>query len=127
MADEVLDKFTDQAIRLFEEDPDASPEQAKAARIAAEKAAEAVRVDQRSRDEELLEMLRTRIAEEGMEPRALIREVSLRASSGCDGPTCGVGCGIGCAGGCLIGGATLVGFGAAGGTTGGSGTSIALS
>jgi hypothetical protein len=124
MADNKLDKFTEQAIRSFEGAAKASPEEAKAARAAAEQAAEVVRNDRIARDADLLEALKEAVAKKGVELHPMIRNMVTRAD--CSGAVCGVGCGVGCGAGCLIVGGATVGFGAAGGTTGGSGTSIAL-
>ena len=49
-----------------------------------------------------------------------------RLNEGCDGTVCATACGIGCVGACFFA-PPLVGFGAAGGTAGGAGTSNATS
>lgn len=55
-----------------------------------------------------------------------VERFSIRAAAGanCDGAVCALACAAGCAVSCGIFGGALIGFGAAGGTIGGSGVTI---
>jgi len=69
---------------------------------------------------------------EGMDPATIAGKLGslsgrLGLTAECSGADCGVACATGCIVGCAVSGETLIGFGAAGGTIGGGGTSIATS
>jgi hypothetical protein len=122
-----LDKMSEQAVRAIEDQTKDNPDAGMAARLSAQRAAEAVKNALAQRDSVLQKALHKAAAAEPGELRRMITEtISLAQARGCDGAICGFGCGVGCGGGCALTGFVTVGFGAAGGTAGGSGTSIVL-
>jgi hypothetical protein len=126
---EKVDALMAETLKALARATEADRKTAEMATTAAEKATQAVKDARAAQDADAQEAIRKMASLESGQAVTVMQKMQVWAGarSSCNGAECGFGCGAGCATVCIATEGLGTAIAAAGGTTGGSGASIALS